>query len=147
MHTYRTGTDLWGKNLICPWQLWRCSSIRLKQRKVCVLIRFCNCPWSSSGFAELTWRPRWCRMWRLHLLHGRWVARSERRCSWTRLWLWVCAVDLAAGRALWPELLTGRHSLDGEGVKEETKTEVGGRREEGDGREIEAERGQRCTFD
>ncbi len=56
-------------------------------------------------------------------------------------------VDLAAGRALWPELLMGQHSLDGEGVKEETNTEAGGRREEGGGGEIEAERGQGCRFD
>ncbi len=41
---------------------------------------------------------------------------------------------LATERALWPELLTGLRSLDGEGVEEETKMEIGGRRK---GTEVE----------
>lgn len=64
------------------------------------------------NFPSLTWRPQWCRRWqRLHP-RGRWVARSERRCSWTRQWQWVCEADQAAGTARWPERPTGQHSLD-----------------------------------
>ena len=62
----------------------------------------------------LTWRPRWCKRWRRPLPHERWVARSGRRCFWTHPWLWVCAADLATGKALWPELLMSLRSLDGE---------------------------------
>lgn len=63
---------------------------------------------------KLTWRPQWCRRWQQLRPREHWVARSERRCSWTHLWRWACGAGPAAGRARWPERPTCRHSLRGE---------------------------------
>lgn len=81
------------------WKLWNNSTENLFMSLV-------------YGSFPITWRPRWCKRWRRLLLRGRWVATSATRCSWTRPSLWVCAEDLATGRALWFGPLTGLRSLN-----------------------------------